>query len=70
MVQFENSPVRASSSGMAFAKAQTCLTLQLPVVHSLAVLPANYSFTVADVGTHTFSAALKTVGTHSITVHD
>jgi hypothetical protein len=33
-----------------------------------ATLPANYSFTAADAGIHTFSATLKTAGTQSITV--
>ena len=35
-----------------------------------AVLSANYTFTAADHGTHTFSATLKTAGTQSITVTD
>jgi hypothetical protein len=35
-----------------------------------ASLPANYSFTAADAGVHTFSATLKTAGTQSITVTD
>ncbi len=35
-----------------------------------AVLPADYIFTTADNGTHSFTAALKTVGTQSITVTD
>ena len=33
-----------------------------------AVLPANYTFTAADNGTHTFSVGLKTAGIESITV--
>ncbi len=36
----------------------------------LAVLPANYTITVADAGLHTFSAILKTAGTQSITATD
>jgi hypothetical protein len=36
----------------------------------LAVLPVNYTFTAADAGVHTFSAALKTAGTQSITATD
>ena len=36
----------------------------------LASLPASYSFTAADAGVHTFSAALKKAGTQSITVLD
>jgi hypothetical protein len=35
-----------------------------------AMLPANYTFTAADAGTHTFSARLKTAGTESITAAD
>jgi hypothetical protein len=35
-----------------------------------AVLPANYTFTAADAGSHTFSATLKTAGTLSITATD
>ena len=31
-----------------------------------ATLPANYTFTAADAGVHTFSATLKTAGTQSI----
>src|SRR5262249_24636337 len=33
-------------------------------------LPASYTFTAADSGTHTFTATLKTAGTQSITVRD
>ncbi len=35
-----------------------------------ASLPANYTFTAADAGKHTFSATLKTAGTQSITATD
>jgi hypothetical protein len=35
-----------------------------------AVLPADYTFTAADHGTHTFTLALKTAGTQSLTVTD
>jgi ELWxxDGT repeat protein len=35
-----------------------------------AILPANYTFTAGDGGTHTFSVTLKTAGTRSITVAD
>jgi hypothetical protein len=35
-----------------------------------ASLPANYTFTAADGGVHTFSATLKTAGTQSITATD
>jgi hypothetical protein len=33
-------------------------------------LPASYTFTAADAGAHTFSAALRTAGLQSITVRD
>ena len=35
-----------------------------------AVLPASYTFTATDAGTHTFSATLNTVGIQSITATD
>jgi hypothetical protein len=35
-----------------------------------AVLPADYTFTSADAGTHTFSVTLKTAGARSITIAD
>ncbi len=35
-----------------------------------AVVPANYTFTAADAGVHTFSATLKTAGTQSLTATD
>ena len=35
-----------------------------------AVLPADYTFTAADDGVHTFSATLKTAGSQSLTVSD
>jgi hypothetical protein len=36
----------------------------------LAILPADYTFTTADAGKHTFTATLKTAGTQSITATD
>jgi hypothetical protein len=36
----------------------------------IAGLPANYTFTAADAGVHTFTAALKRAGTQSVTVTD
>ena len=33
-------------------------------------LPANYTFTAADAGVHTFTATLKTAGVQSVTVND
>jgi hypothetical protein len=35
-----------------------------------AVLPANYTFTSSDAGSHTFSATLNTAGTQSLTATD
>ncbi|MGO9463511.1 MAG: hypothetical protein ACLQVF_05025, partial [Isosphaeraceae bacterium] len=35
-----------------------------------ALLPANYTFTAADAGVHTFSATLETAGTQSVTATD
>jgi len=35
-----------------------------------AVLPAAYTFTGADGGTHTFSVTLRTAGTRSVTATD
>jgi len=35
-----------------------------------AMLPADYTFTAADAGVHTFSATLKTAGSQSITTTD
>jgi hypothetical protein len=35
-----------------------------------ATLPANYTFTAADAGRHTFSGTLKTAGTQSLTATD
>jgi hypothetical protein len=37
---------------------------------SQAVLPANYTFTATDAGTHTFSVTLKTAGSDSVTATD
>ena len=37
---------------------------------SAAVLPADYTFTLADAGSHTFGATLKTLGTQSISATD
>src|SRR5262249_59787994 len=35
-----------------------------------ATLPADYTYTPADQGSHTFSATLQTAGTQTITVND
>jgi uncharacterized repeat protein (TIGR01451 family) len=37
---------------------------------ALAILPADYTFTAADAGTHTFPITLKTLGNQTITVTD
>ena len=39
-------------------------------VGSGVVLPANYAFTAADAGVHTFSASLTTAGSQTVSVHD
>jgi len=53
----------------------TTATNYLGTVHftssdAQAVLPANYTFTAADAGVHTFSVTLKTAGTESVTATD
>src|SRR5439155_9580334 len=45
-------------------------TVSLSSSDSLALLPANYTFTNANAGVHTFSATLNTIGTQSITATD
>ena len=45
-------------------------TVALTSTDSQAGLPAAYSFTAADAGTHTFSITLKTSGTQSVTATD
>ena len=45
-------------------------TIQFTSSDSAAILPANYTFTTADAGTHTFSATLKTSGLQTITATD
>ncbi len=45
-------------------------TVHFTSTDAQAVLPANYTFTAADNGTHTFTATLKTVGTQSLTATD
>lgn len=42
-------------------------TVTLSSSDAKAVLPASYTFTAADAGSHSFSATLKTAGTQSIT---
>jgi glucose/arabinose dehydrogenase len=45
-------------------------TVQFTSTDAIAVLPAAYTFTAADAGTHTFSATLRTAGIQSITATD
>ena len=45
-------------------------TVQFTSSDPQAVLPANYTFTTADQGVHTFTATLKTAGSQSLTVAD
>jgi hypothetical protein len=45
-------------------------TVHLTSSDARAILPANYTFTANDAGSHTFSATLKTAGTQSITAKD
>jgi len=45
-------------------------TVDFTSTDSQAVLPADYTFTAADDGTHTFTAQFKTAGTQSITATD
>jgi hypothetical protein len=45
-------------------------TVQFTSSDSKAVLPANYTFTAADQGVHTFTVTLKTAGGQSLTATD
>ena len=45
-------------------------TVKLTSTDGQAVLPANYTFTTANAGTHTFSVTLETAGSQSVTVTD
>src|SRR5262249_33787983 len=45
-------------------------TVRFTSTDTQAALPANYTFTAADAGVHTFSATLKTAGTQTITATD
>jgi hypothetical protein len=45
-------------------------TVQFTSSDPQAKLPANYTFTTADAGTHVFSVTLKTAGTQSVTATD
>ena len=59
----------------AYNSSGTIATGYIGTVHfsstdGQAVLPANYTFTSSDAGTHTFTVTLKTAGTQSITATD
>ena len=45
-------------------------TIHFTSTDSHALLPANYTFTAADAGVHTFSATLETAGTQSVSAAD
>ena len=45
-------------------------TIQFSSTDPQAVLPASYTFTAADAGTHTFTVTFKTAGAQSITATD
>ncbi len=45
-------------------------TIHFTSSDSQAVLPANYTFTAADNGTHTFSATMKTLGSQTLVATD
>jgi hypothetical protein len=45
-------------------------TVHLTSTDGQAVLPANYTFTAADKGSHSFTVTLKTAGTQTITATD
>ncbi|HQU44580.1 MAG TPA: hypothetical protein PK867_17305, partial [Pirellulales bacterium] len=73
------SPITAGASGSfsvtlkdAYGNVATGYTGTVHFTSSdaKAVLPANYTFTSADYGKHTFSATLKTAGTQSMTTTD
>jgi hypothetical protein len=74
-----SSPVKAGTSHTFTVAAQDPYgntatgytgTVHFTSTDAKAVLPANYTFTAADAGVHTFSATLKTAGTQSLTATD
>jgi hypothetical protein len=80
--QFQVSAPSSATAGTPFTITVTALTagnqldaLYAGTVHfkssdKLAVLPANYTFTLADAGSHTFSVTLNTTGNQTITATD
>ena len=61
--------VRAKNSDDATATGYLG-TVHFSSSDTAAALPADYTFTLADQGVHTFSATLKTAGTQSLTATD
>jgi uncharacterized repeat protein (TIGR03803 family) len=80
-VSFSNVP-SSTTAGSAFTLTLTAKdaygnvatgytgTVHFSSSDAKAVLPANYTFTGADAGQHTFSITLKTAGTQSLTATD
>src|SRR4029077_6858368 len=78
-IHFSVSASSSTTAATAFSVTVTdmdefyhVLTVYTGTVHfsstdARAILPANYTFTGADMGAHTFSATLKTAGSQSIT---
>jgi hypothetical protein len=65
-VTFTVTAIDASSNAMANYRG----TVHFNSSDSQAILPANYTFTAADNGVHTFTATPKSAGTWSLTVAD
>jgi probable HAF family extracellular repeat protein len=73
------SPITAGVAGSLTVTAQDAYgntvssyagTVSFSSSDAKAVLPANYAFTVADNGVHSFGATLKSAGTQSIAAND
>jgi hypothetical protein len=62
--------VTAETASGTTATGYTGPTVHFTSSDPQAVLPADYTFTAADQGVHTFSATLKTAGAQSLTVTD
>ena len=45
-------------------------TVHFTSTDAMAILPANYTFTVANAGVHTFSVTLKSAGSQSVRARD
>lgn len=82
VASFSMSLPSASTAGTAFSVTVTAKdasgntlsnyqgTVHFTSTDSQAVLPADYTFTAADAGSHTFTFTLKTAGSKSIAVTD